>query len=404
MENSAKRIAYLIRNHIFTIISTRDKNELVKWVNQNPENKRVFSDATDEMRLQQAFGFLTETDIERKLAIVKERGNLQFSEPIAISVYNNSSPTHRIGLRQFKWIAAAAVFLLIAGSAIFLYISTNEVTDPTKILPGGPRAEIAMSDGTVVDLETQTDGLIGSSAGHRIMKKDRSLDFKRQTTYTKNGDQYTVTTIQGINEVQLPDGSKLWLNAGSSVNFPATFASHERRVSITGEVYFEITQSLSTTGQKIPFKIDVKGKNMMVEVLGTSFNINSYQDEPVVKTTLIEGSVRITAKGNVQLLKPNQQSEISDTGSKLIDLEEVYTDAAKAWKEGNFDFDKYDTRSIMREIGRWYNMEIEYSKDIPNRQFGGFLKRNVPLAEVLKLLELNGMKFKIKGKKIIVLS
>ena len=194
----------------------------------------------------------------------------------------------------------------------------------------------------------------------------------------------------------LADGSKVWLNAASSLRFPAAFTGKERKVELMGEGYFEVAKNAS-----MPFKVEVNG--MEVEVLGTHFNINSYNDEPAIRTTLLEGSVKINKNNTTSLLKPGQQAEVNSAGEVRI-INDAGIDEAVAWKNGKFQFDRADIYAVMRQIARWYDVDIEYKGAAIRSHFGGTISRNVNLSQVLNMLHLTGeVKCEVNGKKIMVM-
>ncbi|HEY9259959.1 FecR family protein, partial [Chitinophaga sp.] len=200
-------------------------------------------------------------------------------------------------------------------------------------------------------------------------------------------------------QLVLADGSSVWLNAASSVRFPAAFSGNVRRVEITGEAYFEVAPLLRN-GKKVPFIVSTHG--MEVQVLGTHFNVNAYPDERTIKTTLLEGSVIVTKGKTKQLLKPGEQARL-DPGNNLVLYKDVDTDREIAWKNGYFSFDQADLSSVMRQISRWYDVDIVYAGQVPDRHFGGEISRTSRVSEVLKILEESKVHFKIEEKRIIVL-
>jgi ferric-dicitrate binding protein FerR (iron transport regulator) len=233
----------------------------------------------------------------------------------------------------------------------------------------------------------------------KVIHKDGQIVYDDENM-SKNALLYNaITTPKGRQyQLTLADGSKVWLNAASSIRYPTAFPGNERVVEITGEAYFEITPDRIK-----PFRVFVKG--MEVQVLGTHFNINSYDDEATIKTTLLEGSVKVKMNNNTRLLLPGQQAQISSNAGdgdikvvKDIDLAVVM-----AWKNGYFSFDKTDLGAVMRQISRWYIVDIIYTGKIPDRKFGGEISRNNNLSEVLKILEESKVKFRIEGAKIFVL-
>ena len=215
---------------------------------------------------------------------------------------------------------------------------------------------------------------------------------------TPRGRQYSLL---------LGDGTRVWLNAESSIRFPAVFVGNERRVRVTGEVYFEVSTAQSTTsGGKIPFMVEAG--SMQVEVLGTRFNINAYDDEPVLKTTLLEGRVKLSkvagpgqsATGRTIVLNPGEQGRLAGNNWEVkdaVDLEQVI-----AWKNGLFHFDNDDLGSILKQLQRWYDFETSYESPVSGR-YSGVMKRQQNVSQVLSKIEMaGGVRFSIQQKKVIV--
>jgi ferric-dicitrate binding protein FerR (iron transport regulator) len=210
----------------------------------------------------------------------------------------------------------------------------------------------------------------------------RSLAFN--TLSTAKGEQYSVT---------LSDGTKVWLNAASILRFPIQFTGEDRRVEVTGEAYFEVARDASK-----PFFIS--SGDMHVQVLGTSFNINAYANEPIVRTTLLEGAVRINHRVD---LSPHQQSRIEKGGDIKV-LKDIDVDEVVAWKNGAFSFNNADITTVMRQLERWYDIEVVYEGDKPADVFYGGISRSSTLMEVLKILQASKVRFRLEGKRLIVLS
>lgn len=306
---------------------------------------------------------------------------------------------------RMRIVAAALFILCISGISYWVLkkedtkkitasIASSKKTGPIK--PGGYHARLTMSDGSTVALDSIQNGNL-HQVGATIQKQNGLLIYDRPRRL-KTGESVVYNTLTtprgGQYRVVLPDGSKVWLNASSSLRFPTAFLGKQRDVELSGEAYFEVAKN-----KEKPFHVNVK--DMQVEVLGTHFNVNAYTDENSIKTSLLEGSVKIRDKSATVLLRPGQQGVIKNNNENIeindADLEEVI-----AWKNGLFQFDGADITTIMREIGRWYDVDIVYAGKIPIRRFEGKISREVPLSVVLKILELSNVKFKIEGKKIIV--
>ena len=318
-----------------------------------------------------------------------------------------NKPGKIVRWRLLTRIAAAVLITFIAGYVVFLTLGKNEkknlsnsnVPSPSlenEAFPGTNKAILTLSDGSTISLDDAGNGQLAEQGGTEIakladgqvvynIKNARSAEVLFNTLATPRGGQFKLT---------LPDGSDVWLNSSSSIKYPTAFAGHERKVEISGEAYFEIAHNASK-----PFLIDVNG--LEVRVLGTHFNINAYADESSVKTTLLQGSVRLTKADAIATLKPGQQAELGNYGNiKLVD--NVDLDRVVAWKNGYFSFDRADLQTVMRQLARWYDVDISYEGKIPERLFGGKISRNSNASEVLKILRETKVNFRIEGKKIIV--
>jgi hypothetical protein len=276
-------------------------------------------------------------------------------------------------------------------------------TKDSIITPGDDKAILTLSDGTKIILEDAKNGILANQAGVSIQKtSDGELLYSFSNSAntvapeTKENIIYNKieTPVGGKYQVNLPDGSKVWLNSSSSLRFPALFNGNTREVELSGEAYFDVSKNKSK-----PFKVITK--DQIVEVLGTQFNINSYSDEGPIKTTLIEGSVKIIYKDKVVLLSPGQQFQPKESVAAVVEAD---TEEVVAWKDGYFIFKNEDIKSIMRKVSRWYNVEVSYSGNIPEVGFGGNISRSKDISEVLDVLQLtNAIHFKVEGRRITVM-
>jgi transmembrane sensor len=302
-------------------------------------------------------------------------------------------------------IVAASFIIFISGTAAYFALRTtkhNVISEAqpkqlkNELTPGGNKAILTLSDGSTVILDDAKNGQVAQQGGVQVSKL-----AKGQLVYNASAGKptevvfNTLTTPRGGQfKLTLPDGSEVWLNAASSITYPTAFVSNERKVEISGEAYFEIMHNAAK-----PFKVSVNG--MEVKVLGTHFNINAYNDEASVKTTLLEGSVSLIKGDAVAMLKSGQQAQLGNSENiKVIDNVDV--DQVVAWKNGYFSFNRADLKTVMRQIARWYDVEISYEGKIPERQFGGKIDRNSNASEVLRILEESKVHFRIEEKKIIV--
>lgn len=273
--------------------------------------------------------------------------------------------------------------------------------------PGTEGAILTLADGKQIILDSAANGSLAVEGRTKVINKDGQLVYEIEGRVPDALLYNTMTTPKGKQyQLVLADGSKVWLNAASSIRYPTAFAGTERRVEITGEAYFEIAHHADK-----PFKVSVNG--MEVQVVGTHFNINAYEDEAAMQTTLLQGSVKITTNNHTRILSPGQQAQISTTLSHPVQqkpgdenikvVKDADLDAVMAWKNGYFSFSQTDLQTVMRQIARWYDVEIVYAGTIPDRRFGGEIARNTNASQVLKILEESKVYFRIEGKKIIVL-
>jgi ferric-dicitrate binding protein FerR (iron transport regulator) len=316
----------------------------------------------------------------------------------------------RIG-RYATWIAAASVLgaLVFTGkhlwnvrqSAKAACCVVSQETKPKKdLLPGGNKATLLLGDGAVVDLGNAKNGLIRNAAGTRIDKKDGQLIYDASAAATgsiaaRAPEMNTIQTPRGGQyQLILPDGTKVWLDAASSLSYPTAFTGKERQVQLKGEAYFEVAEDKNK-----PFT--VLAGDVRVNVLGTHFNVMAYDDENAIKTTLLEGAVKVTRGQASHLLEPGQEASCDKASGSFRTLD-VDADEAIAWKNGYFRFAGVPIETVMRQIARWYDVEVEY-QGTTSEHFRGTISRSSNVSEVFKMLELTGaVHFSIEGKKIIV--
>lgn len=303
-----------------------------------------------------------------------------------------------------KLVAAASILIAIF-AGFYFYSGTGHTlnsiaTASTKhdAAPGGNKATLTLSDGSQISLTDAGNGQLAEQSGVRITKNaDGQLVYSIVPSDTKELAYNTISTPRGgVYQINLPDGTSVWLNAASSIKFPTTFAHlSQRQVELRGEAYFEVAKN-----KKLPFIVSTG--QQQVEVLGTHFNINSYEDEEEVKTTLLEGSVKVSA-GNVMFLKPGQQATSSVRLGGKVKVGPANIEQAMAWKNGFFHFEKENLHSVLRQLARWYDVEVVYQIDRPDDEFVGDIPRGVKLSEVLKILEFEGTHFRIEGRKLFVI-
>lgn len=319
----------------------------------------------------------------------------------SLNINENASKTFGFKWSWLRYAAAASVILMLG---ITLYLLSNPRQN-TKMLvaqdiqPGGNKAILTLSNGQKITLDDAAKGQISNQSGISITKtadgqivyqvaenSDQQEVEAMNTISTPNGGQYTII---------LSDGSKVKLNAASSLSFPNSFKSSKRTVRLNGEAYFEVAKQNEQ-------RFEVQSGLQTVEVLGTHFNVDAYEDEKDIKTTLLEGSVKIATTTASLMIRPGEQAIIKRNDPARINKQEVDTDKAVSWINDVFTFEGDDLKSIMREVSRWYNVSTTYEGNIPDKKFYGEISRKSKLSEVFKILELNNVQFEIKGKTVNV--
>ncbi|SHN12085.1 FecR family protein [Mucilaginibacter sp. OK098] len=333
-------------------------------------------------------------------------------EEVRSAIYNKlqknigGAPVRKLVPARY-WVAAASVILALSVSLLLFRdkkaseVRTNNPTAYIKhdILPGGNKAILTLANGSKI--------ILGNSGRITLTNQGQATINKLnngQLVYSVNSKQAQSTTLYntattpkgGQYEVVLSDGTKVWLNAASSLKYPVVFSGNERHVELTGEAYFEVAKN-----KKMPFSVAVKGTS--IQVLGTHFNVMAYDDDSNMITTLLEGSVKLRKEGAETLLKPGQQAVLAD-GQANYRVSEVNTDEAVAWKNGYFIFDNENIQSIMKRVARWYDVDVKYNGAVKDQDFGGAVSRFSNVTELLKVLELTGtIHFKIEGRAITVM-
>jgi hypothetical protein len=317
------------------------------------------------------------------------------------------------------WWAAASVLIVLAGGSYFFLkqsgtkpvVATKSIVAPlvNDVLPGKQGAILTLANGKTITLDSAHNGLLTSQGNTQIVKENGKVRYQDQVNAGSEIMYNTMTTPKGRQfQLILADGSKVWLNAASSISYPTAFKGNERRVSITGEVYFEIKHLAfnSATGEEaIPFFVDYNSSTNEkgeIKVLGTHFNVMDYNNEAAVKTTLLEGSVKVTENQKTVTIKPGEQA-ILNRDKNTVSVVTADVDEAVAWKNGFFSFKNATIETVMRQVERWYDVDVIYNGIKPEGHYRGEVPMNVNASEMLKVLEVSGIHFKIVSKKIIVM-
>ncbi|MBN9384722.1 MAG: FecR domain-containing protein [Chitinophagaceae bacterium] len=312
-------------------------------------------------------------------------------------------------LRKWGWVAAAVVVLLGTG----VYMVRKSSRDETRLMagtrflrdipPGRSGAILTLSDGRQMVLDSMGNGVIATQGNVHVLLKDGQVSYDKHADARAPEVAYnTMTTPRGRQyKLVLPDGTKVWLNAASKLIFPTVFNGDERKVEVTGEAYFEVAKDV-----RKPFRVKVSN-DMEIEVLGTSFNVCAYSDEASINTTLLEGSVRVAAHsvrgngGEKMVISPGEQAQVYKEGMKV--MKDVNVEQVVAWKSGVFSFIDADLPSVMRQLSRWYNVEVSYAGTVPDRAFTGEIGRTLTLDQVLRILARNKIAYKIEGDSRIII-
>lgn len=386
-----KQLKELYQQYLMKTVSDSDRDMLMHFFAQCTDEEMEEVLGTSDIVVEE--DFVVPSHLEPRVQQLLGRINQQV---------NQESVKEKRSIKQIalQWGSVAAVLALIGFAAYTMYErnSVIEIKDGTQVynqdIPaGGNRATMLLSDGTTVELSEDKEEIIAVNGNYRYedgtpLMEDVS-SVQSAVLRTPQGGQYRVV---------LSDGTKVWLNSASSLTYPTRFVGDKRQVRLIGEAYFEVAKDMNK-----PF--EVLNEEQVVEVLGTSFNISAYPEEKVVKTTLLEGRVKIGIPGSemFRLLQPNQQSTTM-LGSSTIAVKQVDTESAIAWKNGYFMFDDEDFESIMKKIAKWYDVDIVYESKPKNIAFIGTVSRSKNISEVLHALERTGkVKFKISGRTITVI-
>lgn len=382
----AERIAYLIAGFLRGTLTEAEHDELDAWIVESDENLRLFEELTDEENLETAIAWRKRLEKERALHNIKEE--VDFTK------------SRKPFLRSLLLYGIAATLILVAGLYFLGRQDASKMnsgqalnTKEGVVSPGHDQAVLTLSGGRTIILNATGSGLLASEGGVQVSKGRGG-----EIVYEGKGAQELFHTVSiprgGQYKLVLSDGTRVWLNAESTLHFPASFAGATREVELRGEGYFEVVKD----GAR-PFRVKCRtqaGGEQLVEVLGTAFNINAY--DASLKTTLVEGSVRVQRAGEMVVLQPGEQA----IGGE--DLKVVTADLAKegAWKEGRFVFRDASIQEIAGQITRWYDVEVEYRGSIPYH-FNATIERNEPLPTLLDVLQTtNRVHFKLEGKKLII--
>lgn len=381
------RLSYLLKAYYEKTATAEERRELAELLRQS-ENRAFLP------------GLLSETWDHAQPDALMAPGK---ADAMLVNILENGQPAVVRKLYRW-WYAVAALLVLSLGIATWWMMDEQQAAPPPVTLvpaqdvaPGNYKATLTLAGGKVIALDTAKAGLLAQQGKTAVNLEDGRLTYagkpgeKAAPVYnmlsTSRGETYSLT---------LADGSVAFLNAASTIRFPVSFPGVERRVEITGEVFFKVAKDPSK-----PFIVHAKA--MDVQALGTAFNVNAYDDEEALTATLEEGAVRVTAvNGQQTVLAPAQQARLQN--NKLAVQKNINVAAVTAWKNGLFHFESADLQTILKQLARWYDIEVVYEGKISNEKFFSIMKRSSTLNSVLKALQANGVQFRIEGKKLTVQS
>jgi ferric-dicitrate binding protein FerR (iron transport regulator) len=408
MENIdlTKELTAIIVRSAYTGLTPEEQGLLTQYLEASEANRHKYNDLIQAASLQQKLAQYAQKDNNKEIHL----------QHILQAIHKKPGATPLSYIRKYSWAAAIVGIFLTGVLIIMLYRQKPAATQshakapaPALIVPGKSGAQLTLADGSIIVLDSLGNGTVVNQQGAQVMLKNGQLTYLNAGNTPGEIMYNTLSTPKGREfKVLLPDGTQAWLNSSSSIRYPTQFNNNKRAVDITGEVYFEVATQ-QTAGKKTPFIVHIntpQGNAGQVEVLGTHFNINAYDN--IASTTLLEGRVKVLADTNNQqhkkavILKPGQQAQVT-INDRRIHTQEADVDKVMAWRRGFFNFDDARLDEVMKQLARWYDLDVEYAGEVPAIQFEGELNRQMNLAGVLKALEDTKVHFKLDGRRITIL-
>jgi ferric-dicitrate binding protein FerR (iron transport regulator) len=389
------RTNYLLKQYASGMLTPEEQQEMGNLLSQ-----------TDREALVQYIADLAQQEVHPSLPITEEKLTETFQKIVSADKTANPAISAARVKTRFRWLSAAAVLLL--SFSAFVYFMVNRRKNPEAVSQvklvkpekqaGRNTAILTLADNSVVGLDSLNNGLITTQGGSRVMLANGQLAYVPPMNENTAAISYNkITTPRGGEyTITLPDGTKVWLNAASSLKFPTVFSGDKREVELTGEAYLAVAED-----KVHPFEVKIGSVN--VSVHGTQFNIMGYEDENSIVTTLVSGSVEVSSAGNAaQLLAPGEHAVLKNDASDLY-IEKADVDEETAWKNGRTYFNGANIRQIMRQVARWYDVDVQYKGNMVNMDFTCTVSRKDKLSKLLGLLELTGaVHFTMEGNTIIV--
>ncbi|MBO9635049.1 MAG: FecR domain-containing protein [Chitinophagaceae bacterium] len=397
--SSQERLLYLYDRYETGVCTHHERMELMELAIL-PEHEAFFKERIDAIMVDEAY--------DERIALPLLTGNRaeELFEEIVRPPVRRTTPVRRY------WVAAAAVLIAIAAGTYLWFSTPSKRSVPASlaadILPGKDGAILTLADGKQIILDSLANGIIADQNGAQVSLTNGQLAYGPANTASGEMIYHTITTPKGRQfKVQLSDGTLVWLNAASSLTYPAIFRGNERKVKVSGEAYFEVAKNT-----KMPFRVGVNEK-AAIEVLGTRFNVEAYTNEENIITTLLQGSIRtailpegLKGYADDRVLTPGQQAQIATDAEArpgIIVSDNVDIDKVMAWKNGIFNFEGASLPEVMKQLERWYDVEVVYEKGIPKKKLVGKMTRDITLNGLLAGLEELGIHCKLEGRKLTVL-
>ena len=412
----AIRASELIVKQYTNDLTDEELAELNSWIGESPENLKLYNEMVHKGHMRKDMDALSQYDVlvgHRNL-LDKINNEQDGQDQLDLETLHQDfqqgsySAPRVVPVNFFRRYAAAAILIVVIGASMFWYWKNNVASrnddkpiftqlSPKDILPGSKKARLVLADGQIVEID-KADSTFSTESGTQVTVNKGTVAYKGATG-NNEAAYHTLIVPRGAEyALWLDDGTRVWLNASSSLHYPAKFTGNERTVMLTGEGYFQVAEDKSR-----PFHVSVN--NLDVKVTGTEFNINSYSDEAIVRATLFKGGVHITGAKISFDLKPGQQLQTNANGqAKVVNAD---LEATAAWKNGVFSLSGADVPTIMRQILRWYDLEqVVYPANFDSQSIhiSGTFPKNATLDEVLEVLAINGVHFRLDNKKLIMLS
>jgi len=390
---------------------------LYTWMNAAPGREAMLEsikngDEETMANLRRLHAIGQEVNPERVITRLELEGHFQAPDSSVPSVSILVTKSISSGRRSRQWLAAASVILLLGAASWWVLSHRSAPITPitlaavaADVRPGGNKAMLTLADGRQIALDSAANGVLAAQQNATVSKLAAGqLAYNNKPVNSAMPVIYNVlsTPRAGQFSLTLADGTKVWLNNASTLRYPVAFTGTDRSVELTGEGYFEVAKDVARPFRVVVHKGSADGPTSTIEVLGTAFNIMAYGDEPTECTTLLSGSVRFSGADHSALLHVDEQSVLDDKGALHV-MPNVNVQEVTAWKNGYFHFDHSSLENTMRQLARWYDIDVHYEGQLPPQQFMGKIQRNLPLSAVLKGLENDQIHFKLQGRELTVM-